>query len=199
MRIIGSESARALDSMAAAGLIADQRFTELFIYAFAFAFLIILLFIISRGLKLGIGSKVKGMDLPFGLGPEDMEKLKKSGQLTEEELKRVKQAMSRQIVERAKAEEAKRQLPEKAEIALQAAEAELVREALKSKFQEPPDVPSSPPSPAEPAPSLLTAPLSPALESMRHKSDIEIDELMSAGFLSSEDAAALRRAREARR
>src|SRR5690606_23515737 len=126
----------------------------------------------------------------------------KEGQLTEEEMKLVREAMARQIVERTKAEQEKRALPASAATALALAEEKLV--AKKLGAAEPGGVSPKPaPAPAAPAPpapepeTVSTAPqVADHLRPLLGKSDLELDELCEAGFVTREDIEAVRNARE---
>lgn len=189
-----------LSQLAVSVLTSDDDFFEMLIYGVAFVFVVLLLFVVNKVLKVGVGRRVRDQHTPFGMSAEDLDRLKQSGGLTDEELKRVKSAMAKKFLERAKAEEAARNQPAKAEILLAAAEAEVLR------GKEPQTTPQNPPPvrppltrPAaveEPEPPAEQPPLPEKLQPLAGKSDLELEELMMAGFLAEEEARQIRAARD---
>ena len=87
-------------------LFSDEDFIEVFIWGVVFLFAIVLLFIINRVLRDQLGRYVRSQRTPFAVSPEDLERMKKAGQLTEEELKAIRQTVARKVVERAEQEAA---------------------------------------------------------------------------------------------
>ncbi len=183
----------------------------LMIYAIAVAVAVILLFVVARVLRHYFSRRTERIELPFGISPSDLDKLRTSGQLTEEELKAVRRAMTKQYLERTEAQEAARKLPPKAEAALQLAEMEATarREKEAEAQQAPGQEPAAPeqkqqPSPRTKAAEESTPPKAPAslekslprrLAPLAAKSDFELEEMVQAGFLSEDDARLIRETR----
>ncbi len=176
-------------------LFSDSRFQEVFIYGFIFIFVLLFLFIIAKVMKSGIGNKLKNMETPFAMTPRELDKLKSDAGLTAEEIKRIRQSMARQMVERMQEEDRKKKLAGQAEIALKTFEARIEAEGIeKVKQQEIPaagspiaaalQVPTPPPVAPRPA-------LAPHLEPLLSRSDVELEELAAAGFLTEIDLRAL--------
>lgn len=160
----------------------EISFSEVLVYGVIITFLVIALFVLNRILRVSVGEKVKRTELPFGMSPTDLDKLKSSGTLTEEEMKQIRQAMGRRFIERARAEEEKKKIPANAELALRMAEGERAPDATKSTH----------PVPASAPPERRPPPLPEHLQGMLRKTDLELEEMRLAGFLSDEDIALIR-------
>lgn len=182
----------------------DADVRRLFIYAGILLGLILLMIIVKIVMKVYTAGKVSGMRTPFGVSPEDLEKMRSEGRLTPEEARKVRAAMARQLLERQKAEEEARRLPPKAEVILSRAEAEL-REGRKPPpaEQEDREAPKEPPpTPAGNGGSPEAGPdIPPRLRVHLDRSDVELEQLVEAGFLDRDDYLLLlqeRRRKEAR-
>lgn len=180
----------------------ESTYTETLIWGGVFLFLVILLFICSKVLKSSIGRKLQNTTLPFAISPKEVEELKKRGALTDEEWKAVRAAQAKRLVERAKAEQRTREMPANAEVALAAAEAKLREKGAGEIARESPifvvghgtatapaKVASPPPVPAPHGDDEIPQHLTPLLA----KSDMELQELVDAGFLPPADAERIRR------
>lgn len=188
-----------LSQLAITVLTSDEDFFEMLIYGVAFVFVVLLLFVVNKVLKVGVGRRVRDQHTPFGMSADDLDRLKQSGGLSDEELKRVKSAMAKKFLERAKAEEAARNMPAKAEILLAAAE----QEVLRGKEPEPASAPpptrptlTRPPAAKESIPPAGPPPLPEKLQPLAGRSDLELEELIMAGFLTEEEAREVRAARQ---
>ena len=174
----------------------DADFMEVFIWGFIFVFIIIFLFILNRLLRLQIGSKVKRSQLPFGMSPADLDKLKETGQLTDEELKRIRHTLARKIVERAEEEERiKNQDP----LAQQASTVgkELHKEEIERLRDLKVDLPEKPRQERRIIPDNdPRTGLPPHLQQLVSKNVMELEELEAAGFITSEDRERIRKAKE---
>ncbi|MCB2155874.1 hypothetical protein KQI84_13410 [bacterium] len=129
---------------------------------------------------------------------DELSQLKKRGLLSEEEMKRVREAMARKFVER-QAEASKPAETGKGFSALEAlameaerAESDLVAKKSEPKIPEspPPDAPGEPPPPSRPR-------LPERLESLLKKTETDWEDMRNAGFLSDDDVELLRAARAA--
>jgi len=207
--------------LASAGSPQFDDFVELLVYGIVIGVGIIALFILTLVLRTTIGSRIKNQGIPFGMSAEDIEKLKQKGNLTEEEVKKIRQAMGRKFIERSKeVEEASRE-PANAELMLKREEERLKAAGLNREEQpveedsasipEPPDENHPKKEPLRPMPSPATE--TPPVESearqptaagslpehlagMVDRSEMELEELHSAGFLTEEDLERIRQARE---
>lgn len=165
------------------------------IWGILFLFVIIGLFVVSRLLRATAESRVKGQVTPFAMTPEDIDKLKAKGKLTEEELKKVREAMARKFLERAKEEEETRRKPVDAAVALAAEEERILRGEAKDPAMPPSDEPEKRESPEDmmPEPEPDAGRENPAealperLRLMLEKSGEELEELRAAGFLDEAD------------
>ena len=175
-------------------LFSDSRFQEVFVYGFVFIFVLLFLFIIAKVMKSGIGNKLKNMETPFAMTPRELDKLKSDAGLTEEEIKRIRQSMARQMVERMQEEDRKKKLAGQAEVALRTLEARIEAEGIEKVKQQ--EVPAAGPPGATalqlPTPPVAPRPaLAPHLEPLLSRSEVELEELAAAGFLNETDLRAL--------
>jgi hypothetical protein len=176
-----------------ADLISNEDYFEMLLWGIGFVFVIIGLFILNRVLRIGIGGRVKSQTTPFAMTPEDLDRLREEGQLTEEEMKKIRASMSRQFLQRVQEEEERKKKPAKADIALEV-ETSLAEETTAGSpttpAKRPPleRAPAPPPSPADKLPEHLRP--------MVDKSDLELEELRTAGFITPEEVQQVRRARE---
>ena len=118
-----------------------------------------------------------------------LDALKKRGLVSDDELRRVREAMARKYIER-QAEAAKAPEPKKGFSALEqlAVEAERLDAQLPS--------PEGTELPPVPPPEIGSVVLPPRLENLLRVPETEWDDMRNAGFLSDEDVVLLRRARD---
>ncbi|MFH0794919.1 MAG: hypothetical protein V2A74_12910 [bacterium] len=76
-------------------------FVELIFWCFGFLAAIIVLFIVSKWIKAGVTRRVTRLSV-FGMGFDDLEHMKRSGLISEDEIKMVRRRMSERILEAAK-------------------------------------------------------------------------------------------------
>jgi hypothetical protein len=158
----------------------NEDFLELLLYGGGILFALIVLVILAQVLKAGINARVRNTSTPFGMGIDDVNKLHKEGRLTDEEMKAVREAMARQLVERTRAEQAVKSLPSKAEVALKIAEEQVASAPPAAKpAPRPADPPAAKPEPLDPAAARLAA--------LAGKTDYELEQLRESGFLSEEE------------
>lgn len=166
---------------------------EVFFYGIAIAVAVVLLFLVTHLLRLYFTRRARRIELPFGIEPGDLDKLKRGGQLTDEELKAVRKAMSRRFLERTEEQEAAKHSPGKAEVILRLAEEEFLAsrdrggEASPREAEERMD---SAETPAKPPPDRNRLPAH--LLPLADRSPMELEEMHQAGFLSAEDFRLLR-------
>ncbi|MCC6545778.1 hypothetical protein IT570_01320 [Candidatus Sumerlaeota bacterium] len=183
----------------------DEQFTEFIVYGIVFFVLVVLLVFLSIFMKKVMASRARNITTPFGLSPREMENLKQSGGMTEDEIKRVRAAMAKQIVDRYREEENKMKMTGGADLALAAFEARVVAEGVeKLKKEEMGSGQPGPPPVAAPAPATRQVPvpqeqpMSPSipshLEHLLGRSEMELESLLAAGFLTVDDFALLRKA-----
>lgn len=179
-------------------LLVDERFVESIIYGIIVLIIIILLIIFANFFKKMMASRARNITTPFSMTPREMDKLKASGGLTDEELKRVRASMSKQMLERYREDENKKKLAGRAELALTSFEARVQAEGVEKVKQEEFNAPPATPVESRPAkvaavpPAATTPPLPPNLQSLVGKSDVELEALLAAGFLTAEELAAVR-------
>jgi len=196
----------------------EEGFVEVLIWGICILLLVVALFVAKKWLRARAESAARAREITFGMSTADLEGLKKAG-LSEEELKRIRQAMGRRFLERQLEEEKKRQLPPAAQAALARAEQEelakkagLASERVEEMPRPAARPPLTPPLPVQPPPVFAAPKARPAapttkakpqpgslpeeLQRLLGRSDLEIDELVQAGFLSPEDARRVREARE---
>lgn len=179
----------------------EKDYLEVFIYGVVFVFIIVLLFILNRFLRVGVGNKVKTQQTPFAMTREDLDRLKQSGALSEEEIKHIKDTMNRRFLERMKEEEEARRKPAKADVILTEAEKEILgggkpTPAGDAAPPRPPITRAAPAASAPPPPTVKRTELPENLQPFASLSDFEIDEMRQAGFLGEDDAQRIRKARE---
>lgn len=183
----------------------DNRFVEMALWGIGFLFVVIGMFIVLRVLKYQIGNKVKESPLPFGMSAADLEKIQKDGQLTDEELKAVRRTMARKIVARAMEEENARKGPKSAAAVAAAAEEKLRHDGVEALRREQEALAAGIPlkpgeKPRQPIPAELPTEkldkLPEHLKALLYKSEFELEELLSAGFLTPQQLALLRAERE---
>lgn len=181
--------------------------TELYVYAAILLGLILLMIIIKIVMKVYTATRVGSMKTPFAVSPEDLDRMKGAGQLTPEEARKVRAAMARQILERQREEEEARRQPPKAEIILSRAEEELRAQRAATPGHAGPQPGTPGPSPEQSPPREAPppeaegeeeeAPAIPArLRPFLGRSDVELEQLVEAGFLRREDYFLLLRERE---
>lgn len=178
--------------------LADQSFRETIIWGAIFIGLMVALFVLSKVLRFGIGSQVKGMTTPFGMSAADIEALKNKGGLSEEELKKIRAAMGRRFKERAKAEVEAKTKPANAAIMLQALEEKVVHQGAEElRRQEGIAPPVAPVVEFRPVVSGEIPPdrVVPPTEVGPPVSDIELENMVNAGFITPEELAEIRRNR----
>ncbi len=181
----------------------DEGIRPVFFAGVGVAIALVLLFVLTRVLRHYFSRRVERMETPFGMSPRDLDKLRASGRLSEEEVKAIRRTMGKQFLERSEAQEAARKMPSKAEVALQLAEMEMQarregEEKPEEKAQEEPPKPA--PKPVESAP--VPEPPEPEgerlperLVALADKSDFELEEMVQAGFLTEDDSERIRGAR----
>lgn len=124
------------------------------------------------------------------MSPSDLDKMKERGDLTQEELVKIRQALARKMVERAEEEER-----EKAERDSFGTKAKSKAEFVVPRPPEPKvETPKSTPTP-EP-PRAATNDLPTHLISLVGRNEIELEEMVQAGFLSDEDYHRVLRAKD---
>lgn len=178
----------------------DIDLTELLIYAAVFLVLTIGLVLVKIFLGVYTARKIRNMRTPYGLSGEDLGKLKERGGLSEEEFKAVRAAMARQILERTREEEETKNLPPKAAIILSKAEMELREKARQAgsgdgtgQTQEQPASPPDSQPDKKPPKEPLKEQAPPRRELPDHlrqlvdKSEVELEQLLIAGFITRED------------
>lgn len=178
--------------------LADQEFRETIIWGAIFLGLMVALFVLSKVLRFGIGSQVKGMTTPFGMSAEDIEALKSKGGLNEEELKKIRAAMGRRFKERAVAEVEAKTKPGNAAIVLRALEEKVIQQgADQLRRQEGIAPPVAPMSEFKPfvAGEIPLERIALPTEVGPPVSDMELENMVSAGFITPEELAAIRRDR----
>ena len=191
--------------LAISDVFSDDRFVEMLLWGIGFVFVLIGMFIVARLLKYQIGNKVKESPLPFGMSASDLEKIQKDGQLTDEEIKAVRRTMARKIVARAMEEEKARKGPSSAAAAIAAVEEKLRTQGVEGLRREEEQVATGVPAPIarktdrqlpqEPAEPKLAS-LPEHLKVLLYKSEFELEELLSAGFITPEQLVLLRIERE---
>ncbi|MCC5876531.1 MAG: SHOCT domain-containing protein [Candidatus Sumerlaeia bacterium] len=174
----------------------DVDLTELLVYAAIFVVLTIGLVLVKIFLGVYTARKIRNMRTPYGLSGEDLGKLKDRGGLSEEEFKAVRAAMARQILERTREEDEAKKLPPKAAIILSKAEMEL-REKARNAGDKTPQEEISPseqePPPETPAEQPQAKPEPPPIELPEHlrqmvdKPEVELEQLLVAGFITREE------------
>ena len=126
--------------------------TDLIIYGAGFVVAIVLLAIISKVMKLAAGRRVKNMTF-VGMTLDDLERMKQTGLIDEDEIKKVKKSVSEQVIGSA--------LPTTtappADLALQEALHEFEQEQVPVP-NSPQTIPQPPPNPAPATPELPPQP-----------------------------------------
>ncbi len=184
-------------SLAIGVFFSNNEFLELLLWGGGFFFVIILLFIFVPFFKARINANINSTQMTFGMDVKDIDRLKEKGFLDEEEMKKVRRAMAKNLVERTKAEQEKVKIPPSAAAALALAE----QEALAGKKETSAELATEPVAPvevpADPAPEQAppTNSLPEKLTSFAAKSDFELEQLQEAGFLTPEEAALIQEAR----
>lgn len=152
------------------------------------------LFIFSRIAKRVADARVRRID-EAGIGVEELQRMQKSGALTPDELKKVRAAMARQYLDREKELQSKSFGSGRPALEFLAAESERLEAELRnaprppSKAQ-PADTPPAPPATAVDAPR--DGELAARLRPLENASDLELEELRNAGFLSDDDVESVR-------
>ncbi|MBI1292417.1 hypothetical protein GC173_14455 [bacterium] len=168
----------------------DAAFQDVLFWGVIFVILIIVLFLASRFFSWWIGSRVKDRSTVFGMDLGDVESLRKKGGISPEEEKAIRAAMSRRMLERVKEEDKIRNLPPKAAVVLGAIDAETAKQ-MKAAGD-----PGILPKPiAAVAPPVKEDKLPPEFDLYLEASDMELENLLQAGFLSDSDVSRIRRAR----
>ncbi len=176
----------------------DDDWFEVVVYTVVATIAAVGLIVVSWYLKSLIASAVRKQRTPFGMDTTDITRMKDRGALTEEEAKAVRAAMSRQVLERTRAEEEARRKRFSPEVDLE--EMKQAREASRPRLermpppaaepaQEQPPQPESPPLPRE-------DPLPEHLRPLRNRPLLELEEMCNAGLLSLEDMQLLMEYRE---
>jgi len=78
-----------------------RDYIELVFWCFGFLAAILALFIVSKWIKAGVARKVSRLSV-FGMGFDDLEHMKRTGLISEDEIKMVRRRMSERILEAAK-------------------------------------------------------------------------------------------------
>ncbi|MEO8377998.1 MAG: hypothetical protein ABI579_10035 [Candidatus Sumerlaeota bacterium] len=179
----------------------DDRFTEFVVYGIIFLVLIVLLVIVAVFMKKMMASRARNITTPFGMTQQEMDKLKQAGALTEDEMKRVRSAMAKQLVERFREEDNKKNMTGGAEVALASFEARVQNEGLDRVKNEEFSGEKAPVVPveksvliAQPSSIVKLETLPPNLQPLLGKTDMELEELAAAGFLTAEELAIVRKA-----
>lgn len=188
-------------------LFSDEDFIEVFIWGVAFLFVIVMLFILNRVLRDQLGNYVRGQRTPFAVTPSDLDKMKEEGLLSEEEAKAIRQAIARKVVERAEQEAQAREAKTQGKLgqsgptlekSMRAKAMRTLAEMDAAKEREaPPAAETAQPAalpadvPASKAPPALPAKLAP----MANLNDLELEQMVQAGFIDEAEAEMVRAAR----
>jgi hypothetical protein len=149
----------------------SEDFVEIILWGIGVLVALIALFGIKHWLAFTTARRIRESQTPFGMTRQDVDELKAKTGLTDEEAKAIRAAMSRRLVERTKAEQEAKQGPAKAEVALLAFEQQHVAQQAN---QLAPKVPSQPPLP-------------PHMQRFVGQSEVELEQLRDAGFLTQEE------------
>lgn len=203
----------------AQGASVEDQFIETVIYALLFLFMVAALFVVSKLIKHQTTTRIRNQQTPFAMTTTDLEKMKASGQLTEEELKAIRRTMARNLMERTEEEERKRQEKPQLTADRPTLEDEVRRRSIatmRGRLQEDQDAPADPLAahrqdaarhdgpppaaqrrrpPAVPQRDARTA-LPPHLVQHLERDDLELEQLKEAGFLATDELKLIRAARK---
>lgn len=172
----------------------ESSFTEVMVWGIFILGLVVVLLILSRFIKGSVERSARSQEIPFGMTTADVDKLRDDAGVTPEEMKAIRQAMARRIRERAELEMRAKAQGLKPEVLLVRLEEEVrVKGAARVREQlgETPPVEIPNYTPPKPRGASLPKHLLPLLG----KSDLELEDLQNAGFLSADDARLIREER----
>lgn len=192
------EHLRGILLLAQGGQFTDDDWFEVVVYTVVATIAAVGLVVVSWYLKSLIAAAVRKQRTPFGMDTTDITRMKDRGALTEEEAKAVRAAMSRQVLERTRAEEEARKKRFSPEVDLE--EMKQAREASRPALERMPPTaaerPEGQPSEAKPPPPPREDPLPEHLRPLRSRPLLELEEMCQAGLLSVEDMQLLMEYRE---
>lgn len=170
------------------GIITVQERNELVLWAVALLVGMIILFFVQKVVRAAIDSKVRGVRWQVGIAPDTLDRMSRTGLLSEEEMKKVRQAIARAQMEEAKSAIESRQAKEKG-AAAKPVKATVAAVAGAESLDAPPR--EARPPVAEPArtaaPSAGRSSKAPA-----EKAGIHLEDLLARGLITREEYERLR-------